>query len=1033
MSQGKLLSKPCFTIAPLEKLTEQKFDGGAVISGLDLNDISDEDVKSLSDAIWTHKVVIVKGQKNLAPIKQWELVTRFDPEAPQVHSHGDTKTFSAKGGVLSAGRDVFGIPGVENVRLIGKGFQGEDHYGLKNVDIKRGLGHDFHAEDLDPEEFNAGHTRFHRWHIDAPLYAREPAWFTTLRCIKRPRLPKISIHWDDGTGQTLETEPGLTAFFNNVQTYDLMTEEEKKMADHSWVEYAPYPYQWIENCKGNSNGLGLASQGKEKTLGELGEWDSKDVKTYPMVWLNPVTGEKAFMVHGICAYKLFIRSSPDEQPVVIDDVVEIRAFLKKIQERVLKPEYILLPKVDEGDIVIGEQDSCSTAEQQEVDALRSRIFELESELRGRRSSAELHQTDTRPPLPNHDDAGANNAYAPGRTLVPERNDGEEQSSNAADSATKDAVSILEFLAWGRRKNPYYNCVVSPEASADVRPSSRHVGDTQPGFSFPAINGGDSQLSILQLLLPNKRQLLELVRYHEECLLWCHCSFHAPTFRSQVEVFYSRFNGVIESPGLNLQWLALLFAVLTGSITCAPDNKSLAWGFRLRERETLSKKWFRAVFTCLNAAEYAANQSMLSVQAISTLTISAHLLGFSNMHSIHVAAVIRIAQGLGLHRITDESPGSVVDKECGRRLWSQLCCQDWFGIPFSDTYLINHYYSTSDQPLNCHDKDMVKVSETEPTMTTYCRLLTRIASIMPQLQDDLISCNTLFTKYEQVIKWDKQMRILASERPSFLLNIPIDPSWPCYISWARRSLAISSAHKIIMIHRSFLSDSFTNPAFCFTRRTCLAASKTIIKEWKLSMDDDGPSLWIHQAFSVAAAIILILDVMHRCPTEIEYGEHKQLAEDTVKLLQQRQNSMIATRGSELLLALLLEISDSRHTLNTRKRRHDGTQTHADPCADAGRKARQFNVSAFVKSFCNSMRQNNTTGFSNQPQGYISYLPMPGNADQVLVASEAGTLPANSPDLQLGQNTGNDTFFPPALEGGTVFENLLYLANHDFTCN
>lgn len=254
--------------------------------------------------------------------------------------------------VLQAGRDVFGIPGVENVRLIGKGFQGEDHYGLKNVDIKRGLGHDFHAEDLDSEEFNAGHTRFHRWHIDAPLYAREPAWFTTLRCIKRPRSPKISIHWDDGTGQILETEPGLTAFFNNVQTYDLMTEEEKKMADHSWVEYAPYPYAWIGDCKGNSNGLGLASQGKEKSLDELGEWNPKDVKTYPMVWVNPVTGEKAFMVHGICAYKLFIRSSPDEQPVVIDDVVEIRAFLKKIQERVLKPEYILLPKVEEGDIVM---------------------------------------------------------------------------------------------------------------------------------------------------------------------------------------------------------------------------------------------------------------------------------------------------------------------------------------------------------------------------------------------------------------------------------------------------------------------------------------------------------------------------------------------------------------------------------------------------------------------------------------------------------------------------------------------------------
>jgi alpha-ketoglutarate-dependent taurine dioxygenase len=253
---------------------------------------------------------------------------------------------------LQSDYDVIGVPGAENVRIVGKGFQGEDHYGLKNVNMQRALGHDFHALKLSDEEFNNGHTRFNRWHIDAPLYAREPAWFTTLRCVKRPQSPKVTVHWDDGSGQTLETEPGLTAFFSNVQTYDMMTEAEKKTAEHSWVEYAPYPYKWIGDCKGRPNGLGLETQGKEKKIEDLGDWDLKDVKRYPMVWVNPVTGEKAFMVHGICARKLFLRSSPEETPTVIDDVVKIREFLKPIQERVLKPEYIMIPKLEEGDIVM---------------------------------------------------------------------------------------------------------------------------------------------------------------------------------------------------------------------------------------------------------------------------------------------------------------------------------------------------------------------------------------------------------------------------------------------------------------------------------------------------------------------------------------------------------------------------------------------------------------------------------------------------------------------------------------------------------
>lgn len=102
------------------------------------------------------------------------------------------------------------------MRLIGKGPQGEDHYGLKNLDI-RGLSHDFHDKALPEEEFQAGNTRFQRWHIDAPLYDREPAWFTTLRCLKQPKGPDVTINWDDGTGYSMKSKPGLTAFFSNCK------------------------------------------------------------------------------------------------------------------------------------------------------------------------------------------------------------------------------------------------------------------------------------------------------------------------------------------------------------------------------------------------------------------------------------------------------------------------------------------------------------------------------------------------------------------------------------------------------------------------------------------------------------------------------------------------------------------------------------------------------------------------------------------------------------------------------------------------
>ncbi|CAI6340534.1 unnamed protein product [Periconia digitata] len=345
-------AQPSFTVTPLPKAASEKHNFGAVVEDLDLENIDDCNVKALADAIWTHKLVVVKGQQNLNPIKQWELVTRFDPKAPLVHSHGDLKTFNKQGGLLSRGRDVYGVPGAENVRIIGKGYQGDDHFGLKKTTINKELAHLWHNDKLPDEDFATGHTRFQRWHIDAPLYARDPAWFTTLRCFKRPTEPEVTIHWDDGSGLTMKAEPGLTAFFSNVQTYELMSQEEKNMADHSWVEYAPHPYQWMGSCKSKSTGLGLVNQNKEKTLLELEPYEEGNVKKYPMVWINPVTGERAFMVHGICVRRAFLRSSPTEEPEVVDDLDRIRAWLATIQERVLKPDYIMMPPVVEGDIVM---------------------------------------------------------------------------------------------------------------------------------------------------------------------------------------------------------------------------------------------------------------------------------------------------------------------------------------------------------------------------------------------------------------------------------------------------------------------------------------------------------------------------------------------------------------------------------------------------------------------------------------------------------------------------------------------------------
>jgi xanthine dioxygenase len=74
---------------------------GATVTGIDLNNLVDEDVTRLKEATHKYKVIVIKNQHNLEPIKHWELVTRLDPTAKQVHGHGTVKDFKKTGGFLS--------------------------------------------------------------------------------------------------------------------------------------------------------------------------------------------------------------------------------------------------------------------------------------------------------------------------------------------------------------------------------------------------------------------------------------------------------------------------------------------------------------------------------------------------------------------------------------------------------------------------------------------------------------------------------------------------------------------------------------------------------------------------------------------------------------------------------------------------------------------------------------------------------------------------------------------------------------------
>lgn len=95
---------------------------------------------------------------------------------------------------------------------------------------------------------------------------------------------------------SLSQIPSSTVVSGKIM-FDILPPSLKSLAIRSRVNYAPHPYVWMGPAASRSTGLGLESEGKEMPLDELPEWKEGLVKTLPLVWRNPGTGELHLQCH----------------------------------------------------------------------------------------------------------------------------------------------------------------------------------------------------------------------------------------------------------------------------------------------------------------------------------------------------------------------------------------------------------------------------------------------------------------------------------------------------------------------------------------------------------------------------------------------------------------------------------------------------------------------------------------------------------------------------------------------------------------
>lgn len=331
-------------------------DFGREVKGVDPGNLTQEQFSEVYEALYKHSALLFRNV-TLTPEQQYALTKAFDPDS-ESYGHGNNKTESTKKSILHP--DLKTIPRVPQVQLIGNGVV-YNHEGLESAALKHPSHTTFHKTRVSEEDEQKGYTRFYRWHIDAALYDYNPPRVTTLYGIKVPIGPRQIVRYDDGTGDELPVPLGTTAFVSGKTMFDILPREYKSLAVRTKVRYAPHPYVWMAPARAMPTGLGIETEGLELPLNDLPPWEESKIKTFPMLWKNPVTGELHFQVHPCGVQELIIDPLPEgvkrdgalyPDGAKLKHLNEVRSLLYRFQRPAIAPQLVYPHDWQERDLVL---------------------------------------------------------------------------------------------------------------------------------------------------------------------------------------------------------------------------------------------------------------------------------------------------------------------------------------------------------------------------------------------------------------------------------------------------------------------------------------------------------------------------------------------------------------------------------------------------------------------------------------------------------------------------------------------------------
>lgn len=479
------------------------------------------------------------------------------------------------------------------------------------------------------------------------------------------------------------------------------------------------------------------------------------------------------------------------------------------------------------------------------------------------------------------------------------------------------------------------------------------------------------------------QIRRIVAVAKEIGAWQHCCVHFPTFEREVNAFVAIVVPDVGKPefpdnegyrSIDPAWLSLFYVICSIAIHQMSEEEGSFCGLGSEtERTRLASILLNAAMDSLSLADYLVKPSVYCCQTIAILCVAGHNICGSDLLTSLLAIGIKTAQTLGLHalgrtarfleacavqrdqvlhrsgiqcedagscRLPDESVRQfaiwkkrILDLEVGKRVWWAFTQQDYFAIPFSGCFSIVEGQYDTPLPHNCSDEDLqegrlVNREVNVLTVASKQRFTCHVAKIVCDFFEDLNKARSgpslsLVKHHEERLRFVTD-RFKACLDPKRSATTPgsSSTSLPSFTTVLQHYLFISVQHKILVMHRAFLSRDVSPEERELSHAASIETARGVLHELErgLGLNADGGdrpqldlqsrvhggALWTIPYHSVAAATMLALDMFKPA----SHGSHRAQRRQEVKraleaLSRFTKKSAIARRGCQLLSDLLEE--------------------------------------------------------------------------------------------------------------------------------